>query len=237
VSLGSPSDPHVRELPRRPESYARILVRDSGCGMGETTRIRIFEPFFTTKPAGKGTGLGLAVVHGIVEGCGGHIVVESESGRGASFTLWLPLAHETAVSAPAKKVDATRSENGEHILYVDDDEAINFLVQRVLSQLGYKVTCSHDPAEALQLFSARPLDFDVVVTDLSMPGMNGFDLVRSLKAVRANLPVIVTSGYVRDHDQVRATELKVDHIILKPNTVDELGQALDKLCKTLRKQN
>jgi PAS domain S-box-containing protein len=234
VSLGEGNDPRARDLPQRAEHYARINVRDSGCGMGETTRIRIFEPFFTTKPAGKGTGLGLAVVHGIVEGRGGAIIVESEAGRGASFTLWLPIARDLASPTQPRRSEPAKTAHGEHILYVDDDEAINFLIQRVLEQLGYRVTTCADPTQALRKFSERPKDYDVVVSDLSMPNMNGFDLVRAVKGVRADVPVIITSGYVREEDQARAANLGVTHIILKPNTIDELGSVLDALCAKLR---
>jgi PAS domain S-box-containing protein len=237
VRRGTADDSHSRDRPQNAANFACVVIRDSGCGMGETTRIRIFEPFFTTKPAGKGTGLGLAVVHGIVEGCGGNIVVESDPGRGATFTLWLPLAQATAAAEQPTEIARKTTVYGEHILYVDDDEAINFLIQRLLEQLGYRVTCCDDPLQAHRLFAEQPQTYDVVVTDLSMPGMNGFDLVRGLKSIRANVPVIMTSGYVRDEDQARATHLGIDHVILKPNTVDELGHVLDSLCTQLRAQS
>jgi len=216
---------------QQPARCARVLVRDSGCGMDATTRARIFDPFFTTKPAGKGTGLGLAVVHGIVRGCGGTIEVVSELNRGTTFTLRLPLV--VAPRPQTAAVPATRGQ-GEHILYVDDDEAINFLIQRLLEGKGYRVTCCGSPTEALALLRSDPTAVDVLVTDLTMPVMSGIDVIRAAKDLRPNLPTILTSGYVREEDQARALRLGVDHVILKPNTIDELGTALDALFKRLK---
>jgi PAS domain S-box-containing protein len=214
-----------------PQRYARIAVRDSGVGMDGATRARIFDPFFTTKPAGKGTGLGLAVVHGIVQGCGGRIDVASEVNRGTTFTVYLPLAMR--VDLPAAAIPPTQGK-GEHILYVDDDEAINFLIQRLLERKGYRVTCCLSPAEALTALSANDSTFDVLVTDLTMPGMSGFDLIEAAKAVRPGLPMILTSGYVRDEDQAHAIRIGVSQVVLKPNTVDEMGVALDEVFRRLR---
>jgi len=223
------------QLDADPKNRVRLTVQDSGYGMDAETKQRLFEPFFTTKPVGKGTGLGLPVVHGIVQGCGGTIDVESAIDRGSTFTLRLPLATEPAAekNAPANPIVHG---HGESILYVDDDEAINFLVQRLLEPLGYRVTCCEDPAEALTRFEASPSDFDIVVTDLSMPGMSGFDLARGLKLARADIPIVLTSGYVRDEDHPRAAALGIERIILKPNTVQELGKVLDELCREIRAQ-
>ena len=217
------------------QRYARIVINDSGCGMDADTRARIFEPFFTTKPRGKGTGLGLAVVHGIVQACGGAIAVASEVGAGTKFTLWLPLAveHEPAAAGTVIPQD-TAGGRGEHILYVDDDEAINFLIERTLARAGYRVTGCDDPHAAIRLFAENAGNFDVVVTDLTMPAMNGFDLIQELRAVRPDVPVIMTSGYVREADQARAADLGIGRIILKPHTIDELSRELHARCAELR---
>ena len=209
----------------------RIVVTDSGSGMDAQTRSRIFDPFFTTKPSGKGTGLGLAVVHGIVQGCGGCIDVTSEVNCGATFTLWLPLA----ARAQAQPMDIPASQGcGEHVLYVDDEEALSFLIERLLGLKGYRVTSCTSPAEALALLRADPTAFDVLVSDLTMPTMSGIDLIRAAKDIRPDLPAILTSGYVREDDHIRAARLGVEHVILKPNTIDEMGGALDQVFKQLR---
>jgi len=221
---------------RAATGHARILIRDSGCGMDAATAARIFEPFFTTKPAGEGTGLGLAVVHGIVHGCCGSITVQSQVGRGTTFVLRLPLAHESAMPSRTVAATCTAHGRGEHVLYVDDDEAVNFLVQQLLEKAGYRVTCCDDPRAARRLFLEHAGQFDVVVTDLTMPAMSGFDLIRELRAAGANVPFIMTSGYVRDEDQTRALGMGIGRIILKPDTVDELGRELDARCSQLRAQ-
>jgi CheY-like chemotaxis protein/anti-sigma regulatory factor (Ser/Thr protein kinase) len=208
--------------------FARIQVSDTGCGMDDLTRVRIFDPFFTTKPPGKGTGLGLAVVHGIVQGCGGRVEVESAVRRGSTFTLSLPLtAKDEAVKTPVR--EPVQSGDGEHILYVDDDEAVVFLIEHWLRRQGYRVSCYTDAQKALDVFSGNPEAFDVVITDLSMPGMNGFDFARGVKAVRPNVPVVMTSGFVREEDERRAEAIGIARTILKPNTIDELGVTLHEL--------
>ena len=215
---------------------ARILIGDSGCGMDAATAARIFEPFFTTKPAGEGTGLGLAVVHGIVHGCGGSITVQSKLGHGTSFLLLLPLAPDKAMPDRPAAATAAGHGSGEHVLYVDDDEAVNFLVQRLLEKAGYRVTCCDDPRTAQGLFLEHAGRFDVVVTDLTMPAMSGFDLISQLRSAGATVPFIMTSGYVRDEDQARALAMGIGRIILKPDTVAELGRELDVRCRQLRAQ-
>jgi PAS domain S-box-containing protein len=225
------ADQMPTSFPQQPTRCARIVVRDSGCGMDATTRARIFDPFFTTKPPGKGTGLGLAVVHGIVHGCGGIIDVASEVNGGTTFMVRLPLV--LAPRQPLAAVPVPRG-HGEHILYVDDDDAINFLIERLLDSKGYRVTCCSDPVQALALLSSDPTAFDVLVTDLTMPVMNGIDVIRAAKDLCPTLPTILTSGYVREEDQERALSIGVDHVILKPNTIDELGTVLERLFKRLR---
>jgi PAS domain S-box-containing protein len=224
--------PALAASARQPAARAaRIVVSDSGSGMDATTRARIFDPFFTTKPFGQGTGLGLAVVHGIVEGCGGRIDVVSEINCGATFTLWLPLV----TGAPLRPISRPdiRGQN-EHILYVDDEEAISFLIHRLLSRKGYRVTCCNSPTRALELLRADPFAFDVLVSDLTMPTLNGIDLIRAAKEIRPDLPAILTSGYVRDEDHARAVRAGIEHVILKPNTVDEMGTTLHKVFEKIR---
>jgi PAS domain S-box-containing protein len=206
---------------------ARITVADTGCGMEPSTVERIFDPFFSTKPSGQGTGLGLSVVHGIVTSVGGTVTVDSTVGTGSRFTVTLPARPHTANTSANTDV-ATPQGGGQHILYVDDDEALVMLMTRMLERLGYRVTGFTDPAAAVRAFGESP-QFDAVVTDLSMPQMSGFDLAAAIKAVRSDVPVVMTSGYVQAPDEERAQQIGVKKIILKPNTVEELAQSLAQL--------
>jgi PAS domain S-box-containing protein len=206
--------------------YVCLSVSDDGCGMDRATLDRVFDPFFTTKPVGKGTGLGLSIVHGIVSSHGGAVTAYSQPGHGTSFTLYFP-AVERPANAPAPVVViAPERGHQEHILYVDDEEGLVMLGTLFLQRLGYQVTGHVDASAALEDFRSRPDFFAAVVTDLSMPRMSGFELVRQLLAVRPDLPILLTSGYVRPEEEVLASQLGIRRIILKPSTVDDLAEAL-----------
>jgi CheY-like chemotaxis protein len=215
--------------------YTCLTVSDTGSGIDPAVIDRIFDPFFTTKQAGQGTGLGLAVVHGIVKAHGGAIVIDSEVGRGTAFQLYFPVTS----AQPARLAEATSAAHraeGEHVLYVDDEESLVFLIARVLERLGYRVTGCVDPELALKELRSHPGMFDVLVTDLSMRGMNGFALTREARVIRPDLPVVLTSGYLRTEDRETARQVGIRELILKPNTVEELGQAIDRTLIELRSQ-
>jgi CheY-like chemotaxis protein/anti-sigma regulatory factor (Ser/Thr protein kinase) len=214
---------------------ARISVRDSGSGMDAATRQRMFDPFFTTKPFGQGTGLGLAVVHGIVQACGGCIEAVSEVNAGSTLTLWVPLSAASEMTRTGSHSDYRG--HGEHILYVDDEEAITFLIERLLSGKGYRVTCCNSPTAALELLRGAAQSIDVLVSDLTMPALNGIDLIRHARDIRPDLPAILTSGYVREEDRARAKHAGIEHVILKPNTIDEMGATLHQLFEQIRRQH
>ncbi|HYM34450.1 MAG TPA: ATP-binding protein, partial [Steroidobacteraceae bacterium] len=215
------------------DAEARIAVRDNGCGMEPAVRDRVFDPFFTTKQSGQGTGLGLAVVHGLVQGAHGTIKVESEPNIGTTFWISLPVSIQQHSDLPIGDAVIVRGA-GERILYVDDDESVVLLVTRALNSLGYNVTGFTDSLQAVQAIEKKQTAFDVVVTDLSMPGPNGFDIAAAVKRTHAHVPVILTSGFVREEDRARAITLGIEHVILKPNTIDELVHILDQLCDKLR---
>ncbi|HVN87408.1 MAG TPA: PAS domain S-box protein [Candidatus Binatia bacterium] len=212
----------------RPGRYVRLCVSDNGCGMDRATVERIFDPFFTTKSVGEGTGLGLSFVHGIVKSHGGAITVDSQVGAGSKFTVCVPAIAGAIGNGPAPSRPAAPG-HGERILYIDDDEALVLLIERLLTPLGYRVTGHCDAAAALREFQRHPSDFDAVVTDLAMPGMSGFDLARAVQSLRADIPIVVTSGFVRPEDEVAARQLGIRDVVLKPDTVEELGRALDQL--------
>jgi len=209
-------------------AYVRLFVSDNGCGMERATLNRIFDPFFTTKGPGEGTGLGLAVAHGIMKNHDGGIAVYSEPGNGTAFRLYFP-AVAAAIATVEAAPSVTQRERTENILYVDDEEALVTLVTRNLGRLGYKVTGQTDPVRAVELFRSDPGAFDMVVTDLAMPQLSGFDLCSQLLAIRPELPIVMTSGFVRPEDQEGARSMGLRDLILKPDTIDQLGRTLDRI--------
>jgi CheY-like chemotaxis protein len=209
-------------------AYVRLYVSDNCCGMDRPTLDRIFDPFFTTKSPGEGTGLGLSVVHGIMKNHDGGIAVYSEPGRGTAFRLFFPAAG-AAIAPVHEGPGPIMRERTENVLYVDDEEALVALVRRTLERLGYKVTGETNPVRAIELFRANPKAFDVVVTDLAMPQLSGFDLARQLFAIRPDIPIVMTSGFVRPEDQERARRMGLRDLILKPDTIEQLGDTLDRV--------
>jgi PAS domain S-box-containing protein len=207
--------------------YVRLTVRDDGCGMDDVTMKRVFDPYFTTKPEGEGTGLGLSTVHGIVRAHEGAISLASEVGVGTTFSLYFP-----ATAKPSPPPPAISPVGAGRILYVDDEEALVFLAKRALGRHGYRVTGYSDPVNALQEFRARPAEFDVLITDVSMPGLTGPALAEAVLAVRSDLPVIMLTGCVRDEDCEAAERLGIRHLVPKPLTVEELLRTLAPLLRT-----
>jgi PAS domain S-box-containing protein len=213
-----------------PGPYVRLSMSDTGCGMSPATMERIFEPFFTTKSQGQGTGLGLSMVHGIVRNHGGTVTVYSEPGKGTIFHLYLPAADSVAGTVERAQPSAEDAHgHGEHVLYVDDEEPLVLLMTHMLKRLGYEITGCTDPEKALESFRSQPQEFDVVVSDLSMPGMSGLDLARELLQIRPGVPILIASGYIRSADNQEARNLGLPDLILKPDTVAELGRILHKL--------
>jgi CheY-like chemotaxis protein len=213
--------------------YLRLTVSDNGCGMDEATLKRAFDPFFTTRRPGEGTGLGLSVVHGIVQNHRGGVDIRSRVNEGTTVTVYLPTTLAQTTEPAATSVTQG---HGEHVMYVDDEEALVFLVERALRKMGYKVSGFADPAAALNAFRARPQDFDVIVTDISMPGLSGPDLASEARRIRAGIPIIMTSGYIRPEDNEIAERLHVNQLVYKANTIEELGQALAKEIGALTKR-
>ena len=187
--------------------------------MDEEVRKRIFEPFFTTKPAGEGTGLGLSVVYGIVKNHKGGITVYSEPGKGSIFKIYLPRVDTGVAAAPETPKPILRG--NERILVVDDEEIIVNSVRNMLQHLGYEVTALMDSQEALRLFSANPSQFDLVITDQTMPVMTGEDLGKELMRIRPGIPVILCTGYSDLISSEDAKALGFQGFIMKPFTVRE----------------
>lgn len=218
----------------RPGLYARLSVSDTGKGMDLATLQRVFEPFFTTKAIGKGTGLGLSVVHGIMKAHQGDVAVESQLGQGATFHLFFPAAQtvEKPSSIPmtaGTPPDLILTGSGQRILFLDDEPPMAFLAERLLGKLGYQVRSHTSADRALAAFHADPAAFDLVITDLSMPGMSGLDVAREILACRPQIPVVLASGHMRPEDIDQARQIGVREVVLKPNTVDELGPVVRRL--------
>jgi PAS domain S-box-containing protein len=220
-------------------SVVRLAVIDDGSGMDEATIARIFDPFFTTKPVNEGTGLGLSVVQGIVAAHRGVITVNSQPGSGSSFTVYLPVAKEQSVVTPSaanKAAAAATRDTGQRILYIDDDEALVFLVKRLLTRRGYRISAHTDQNEALAALRADPAGFDLVVTDFNMPGMSGLDVARQVRAIRADLMVAVASGFIDDTLREQAIEAGAREFILKAEAVEDLCEVFARLANLARKE-
>ncbi len=232
----------------RPGRYACLSVRDNGCGMDAATRARIFEPFFTTKKVGEGTGLGLSVVHSIVKDHEAGIEVRTGVGEGTTFSICFPgrdaadPAQEPDGTGPERgRLDAKKERkpapNGEgrHILYVDDDESIIFLMTRLLQRQGYRVTGYTDPRAAIAAVRTSAGEYDLAITDYNMPGMSGLDVARELREIRPDLPVALASGYITEELRAKAPAAGVSELVYKPNTVDELCDVVARLAGSLSK--
>jgi signal transduction histidine kinase/DNA-binding response OmpR family regulator len=208
-----------------PGRYVRLSMSDTGHGMDAATIERIFEPFFTTKSVGDGTGLGLAVVLGIMQNHDGVINVYSELGVGTTFHLYFPV-FETE-TAPVEPVSGPIPRGqGEHILFVDDEEALARVGTRMLERLGYKVTTKTSAAEAVAAVRDEPDVYDLVITDLTMPGMDGLKLGGQLLQIRPGLPIILTTGYSGAMTEDSTRELGFRELLAKPTTARALGEAV-----------
>ena len=212
----------------RPGSYARLSVQDTGVGMSPETIEHIFDPFFTTKAAGEGTGLGLSVVHGIVASHGGTITVSSEPGKGSTFTIYLPKLLEEQPRHSGKG-GSSIPRGHERILFIDDEENLAALGHEMLTDLGYAVTFRTGARESLALFRLDPSRFDLVIADQTMPNLTGVELAKEILAIRADMPIIMCTGfsYAVDADSARAAGIKA--FAMKPLTKREIAKTVRKV--------
>jgi len=213
-----------------PQRYARLTVADTGAGMDQATMERMYEPYFTTKEVGKGSGMGLAMVHGIVKNLGGLIHVDSQPGVGTTFQVYLPI-HEQQVPTLEVKIEPPPPGRG-RILLVDDEQPIIIFVKRWLDNLGYQVTGLTDSVEALQRFKQAPEAFDLVISDQTMPHLPGVELAKELLRIKKELPIILCTGYSSTLSNEMATAIGVRALLMKPLDCNELTnvvqQALNK---------
>jgi signal transduction histidine kinase/ActR/RegA family two-component response regulator len=209
----------------RPGSYARFAVSDTGTGMDEATRRAVFEPFFTTKEVGRGTGLGLAVAHGIVTQHCGQIDVESELGKGSTFTVFLPRARSPSPSMMIQAIRPPALVGHETVLVVEDEPAVRRAVQRSLERLGYHVVAAQDGEDALRIAGALE-GIDLLLSDVVMPGIDGPELACRLRAKWSDLPVLFVTGYSADRLARSDAVGPYDRVLEKPYQLDDLAQTI-----------
>jgi CheY-like chemotaxis protein len=212
----------------RPGRFVRLSVSDSGIGIDPTIREHIFDPFFSTKPMGEGTGLGLAVVHGIVRAHEGAIEVESRPGEGTTFHVLLPAAQGKDEPEGARDTQVRTLRRARSVLYLDDNENLVSAVTRTLPRHGHRVSGYTAADAALDAVRAAPQAYDLFVSDYNMAGWSGLEVARELFRIRADLPVVIISGYVDDQLRRMAHELGVRQVLSKPYTLDELLDAIDR---------
>jgi PAS domain S-box-containing protein len=207
-------------------SYLKLSVSDTGHGMDLAVLERIFDPYFTTKDPGEGTGLGLAVVYGIVKSCGGAITVYSEPGEGTTFHIFLPMIESEVGGVSVSETGAAIPRGHERILLVDDEIALTALNQAILKGLGYEITARTSSIEALEAFRAQPDWFDLVITDFTMPHMTGEQMARELLRIRPDIPIILCTGHSERIDKEKAMAVGIREYIMKPVALRDLAVAI-----------
>lgn len=213
----SSADDRLQSPPIRHGHYLILTVRDTGHGISQENIARIFEPYFTTKEKGEGTGLGLAVVHGIVKDHGGEIRAYSEVGKGTIFRVYLPLMERQKEGGKDKdSEEVLLPGKGEKILLIDDEKMVAQLIKKLLEDLGYRVVAETDPVKAIEAFKEGSDEFDLVITDKTMPRLTGFDVAREIRCIRADIPILLCSGLQETGDMERLTGLGISRFIAKP---------------------
>ncbi len=216
------------------DQAVQLVVRDTGKGMPASVRDRIFDPYFTTKAKGKGTGMGLAVVHGIIKSYGGEIQVESQPGQGTAFRILLPVADALRPDTDHDRPADETATGAESILVVDDEPQIVSLLEIMLASLGYRVLAFTDSVKALEAFEANPREFHLVLTDMTMPVITGQELARRVLQIRPGLPVVLTTGYSEQINEDKARRLGICKFLFKPVLRNDLArvlrEALDEAC-------
>ncbi|NVO58417.1 PAS domain S-box protein [Rhodobacteraceae bacterium B1Z28] len=212
------------ELPDEATGVIRLDVRDTGPGMSAELQKKVFQPFFSTKPLGKGTGLGLTIVHDSVEECHGRVELHSEPGKGTCFSLFYPLMPALS-QADQAEVEAVAGD--EHILLVDDDENVLYVTRRLLTRYGYQVEAYSDPLKAREAFRAAPQSYDILISDLMMHGLMGTDLIDSVRSIRADLPAILISSYFDDAEVTVIGDSPI--MVQKPLEVQALARIIRSL--------
>ena len=223
VSLDKDAVSRWEEL--KPGDFVKLTIKDSGEGMTSDVLKKVFEPYFTTKEFGEGTGMGLAVVHGIVSSCDGFVTVASAGpGHGTIFQIFLPAV---AMQEPESETLSESLPGGnEHILFIDDEPDIVEVANEMLTALGYRVTAMHKSQQALEIFERSPRDFDLVITDRTMPKMAGLELAGRIRALRPEIPIILCSGYGLDLDEESIQGREISAALAKPLNFKNIAETI-----------
>lgn len=224
----------MTQLP--PGKYAELVVSDTGVGIPSENISRIFDPYFTTKEKGKGTGLGLATVHGMVKSHGGAVLVESQMNRGTTFTVYLPTAQ--GLHTTSKQAESTLTGGKERILLIDDESAILEIEKEMLEKLGYAVTETNDAKKAIELFSSQPHEFDLVITDMAMPQMTGEEVSHQIRNLRPDISILICTGFSEVMSKEKAESMGINGFLMKPVSLKDLSNtvrdSLDEEKKSIR---
>lgn len=214
------------DLELYPGPHVMLSVTDTGCGIDKDSITKIFDPFFTTKPKGEGTGMGLAVVHGIIKSHGGKVTIASEPGKGSAFHIFLPKL-ESKVDESKEKMTKQKMIGGdERILLVDDEAVLVKMQEKILTSLGYKITSHTQPVLALELFRSDPNAFDLVISDMSMPRMSGVNLAEEIHMIKPDIPVIILSGFIPDIEQEKTSAIGIRSFIQKPASIGQMAGSI-----------
>lgn len=226
-SIHIDNETELGPLTLEPGQYAELIISDTGCGIGPDIIDKIFDPYFTTKGQGKGTGMGLAIIHGIITSYNGGITVESTLGKGTTFHVYFPVVAQEEM-ATVKEVE-TIPLGCDRVLFVDDEELLAEMGKDMLERLGYQVTTRRSSLEALATFQNNPDGFDVIITDQTMPGMTGSDLSQRLLQIRPDIPIILCTGYSNLIDEDSSKALGIKEFALKPLTKQVIAKLIRKV--------
>lgn len=216
----------ARHPDTHPGLYLKLSVSDTGDGIPPDIREKIFDPYFTSKDKDHGTGLGLSVVHGIVKKHGGTITIETEVGKGSTFSVYLPVTESEPLGKPDKDTEPTDFDGNDHILLIDDDKSVVKVGRKMLEQLGYQVVSKTSAMEALALFRAQPDKFDLVFTDMAMPDLTGANLAKKLLEIRPDIPIILCTGNSEFINEEKSKAIGIKSFIMKPFSYHELARTV-----------
>jgi len=222
------------EIDLTPGRYILLSVRDTGHGMPPDIVNRIFDPYYTTKKSGKGTGLGLSVTHGIIKNHGGSISVYSEPGVGTTFHVHLPVIEKDANLVEIESPQIIPTGN-ERILLVDDEKSITDMLKETLTRLGYQVTTRISSVEALEAFRVRFDNFDLVITDMTMPKMTGIELAEQMVKIRKDIPIILCTGFSESINEEKANLIGIQAFVMKPVIMSDLAEKIRDVLDNVKK--